>query len=54
VDSDRAAEFRALAAELGEGHRVRGLRLEVTGPWPPYSFVADPADERAPSGPGGK
>jgi gas vesicle protein GvpL/GvpF len=54
VDSDRAAEFRALAAELGEGHRVRGLRLEVTGPWPPYSFVADPADERAPSGTGGK
>jgi Gas vesicle synthesis protein GvpL/GvpF len=46
VDRDRAAEFRALASELGERQRERGLRLEVTGPWPPYSFVGDPPGER--------
>jgi Gas vesicle synthesis protein GvpL/GvpF len=40
VDRDRAAEFRALAVELGERQRERGLRLEITGPWAPYSFVA--------------
>jgi hypothetical protein len=46
VDRDRAARFRALASELGEQQRERGLRLEITGPWPPYSFVGDPTDER--------
>lgn len=42
VDTARAGEFRALAAELGERHAASGLKVEVTGPWPPYSFVADP------------
>jgi hypothetical protein len=46
VDRDRAAQFRAVASELGERQRERGLRLEITGPWPPYSFVGDPTDER--------
>jgi Gas vesicle synthesis protein GvpL/GvpF len=41
VDRARADEFRALAERLGEGQRPRGLRLEVTGPWPPYSFAGD-------------
>ena len=41
VDRKRAAEFRAVATDLDERHRARGLRLELTGPWPPYSFVAD-------------
>jgi Gas vesicle synthesis protein GvpL/GvpF len=43
VDRARAAEFRALADRLGEGQRPHGLRLEVTGPWPPYSFAGDRA-----------
>jgi gas vesicle protein GvpL/GvpF len=43
VDTARAGEFRALATELGERHAASGLRVEVTGPWPPYSFVADRA-----------
>lgn len=43
VDVARAGEFRALATELGERHAASGLRVEVTGPWPPYSFVADRA-----------
>lgn len=46
VERECAAEFRALASDLGERHRDRGLRLEITGPWPPYSFVAD---ERRPA-----
>jgi hypothetical protein len=49
VDRERAAEFRARAAELGERQRDRGLHLEVTGPWPPYSFLADER-ERARAG----
>jgi Gas vesicle synthesis protein GvpL/GvpF len=43
VDRERGAEFRALAERIGEGQRRRGLRLEVTGPWPPYSFAGDRA-----------
>jgi hypothetical protein len=38
---DRAAE-EALAervAELGRRYETDGERLELTGPWPPYSFV---------------
>jgi hypothetical protein len=40
VDRAHVERFRAAAAELGERHRPRGLVLEVTGPWPPYNFVA--------------
>lgn len=40
VDRARVEEFRATAAELGERQRELGLALEVTGPWPPYNFVA--------------
>lgn len=43
VDSARAAAFRALASELAERHSESGLRIELTGPWPPYSFVAEEA-----------
>ena len=35
--ADRAAEFTAAARSLA-GERT-GLRAEVNGPWPPYSFV---------------
>jgi hypothetical protein len=37
VDTWRAVEFTATAQQLAAEHP--DLRLEVTGPWPPYSFV---------------
>jgi Gas vesicle synthesis protein GvpL/GvpF len=37
LQADRAAEFTAAARSLA-GERT-GLRAEVNGPWPPYSFV---------------
>ena len=46
VDADRAEAFRALAGELRERRCAPDMRLEITGPWPPYSFVAEPTDER--------
>jgi hypothetical protein len=37
VDRNRSAEFAALAGRLADD---RGsIRVEVTGPWPPYSFA---------------
>jgi hypothetical protein len=40
VEADRVDGLRALVAELEEHHRVLGVRIELTGPWPPYNFVA--------------
>lgn len=37
VDRWRAVEFTATAQQLAAEHAT--LRVEVTGPWPPYSFV---------------
>jgi hypothetical protein len=37
LDTDRAAEFTATARDLIAQHSM--LRGQVTGPWPPYSFV---------------
>ncbi|UGQ41460.1 GvpL/GvpF family gas vesicle protein [Rhodococcus aetherivorans] len=37
VDDDRADEFAATVEELGK--EIPGIRLELTGPWPPYSFA---------------
>jgi len=37
VDDDRAEVFATTVAGLGE--RFPGIRLELTGPWPPYSFA---------------
>ncbi|MFG3302435.1 GvpL/GvpF family gas vesicle protein [Micromonospora chersina] len=45
VDRDRWDGFAALARELADGHPE--VRLELTGPWPPYSFVAEPEAEAA-------
>lgn len=39
AESDVGA-FRRRTAELGERHRSHGLRIELTGPWPPYNFTA--------------
>lgn len=36
VDDDRADEFGRLVTELAE--QRADLRLDLTGPWPPYSF----------------
>jgi hypothetical protein len=38
LDNDRAAEFSAAVAALNDSDPR--LRLELTGPWPPYSFTA--------------
>ncbi|ONM47082.1 GvpL/GvpF family gas vesicle protein [Nocardia donostiensis] len=37
VDDERADEFAATVGELGKEYA--GIRLEITGPWPPYSFA---------------
>jgi hypothetical protein len=37
LDEDRTEEFVAVATALDDRHPV--LRLELTGPWPPYSFA---------------
>ncbi|WP_459546629.1 GvpL/GvpF family gas vesicle protein [Nocardia sp. X0981] len=37
VDDDRAGDFAAAVDALG--HEFPGIRLELTGPWPPYSFA---------------
>ena len=37
VDSARREDFAAAVAALADEHP--GLRLELTGPWPPYSFA---------------
>ncbi|MFE9693093.1 GvpL/GvpF family gas vesicle protein [Micromonospora sp. NPDC005806] len=45
VDRDRLDGFAVLVRELAERHPE--IRLEPTGPWPPYSFVAEPSAEPA-------
>lgn len=40
VDARRAAEFSTAAERLGA--RYPDVRIELTGPWPPYSFAAAP------------
>ncbi|MGW9117853.1 GvpL/GvpF family gas vesicle protein [Streptomyces sp. NPDC055663] len=44
----QAEEFRADVARAADG--IPGVRIEVTGPWPPYSFAAEiePLKEAAP------
>jgi hypothetical protein len=37
VDDERADEFAAAVTALGDEHQ--GVRLEMTGPWPHYSFA---------------
>ncbi|MFG1675547.1 GvpL/GvpF family gas vesicle protein [Micromonospora sp. NPDC049282] len=45
VERAGVAAFSAFAGELADRHPE--LRFELTGPWPPYSFVAEPAAESA-------
>ncbi|MUN36880.1 GvpL/GvpF family gas vesicle protein [Actinomadura litoris] len=37
LDDDRVEEFLAAAQRAQD--RLAGIELEVTGPWPPYSFI---------------
>lgn len=43
VDAARAGDFAELVEQLANRHPA--IRLQITGPWPPYSFIAaeDPA-----------
>ena len=41
VAHDRFEEFRAAAERLAEEHAPAGFKLELTGPWPAYNFIAD-------------
>jgi len=43
IDDDQAAGFAAAVEALGERHPR--LRLELTGPWPPYSFTAEELEQ---------
>jgi hypothetical protein len=38
-----ARRFRAAAGAAARALRARGLTVSLTGPWPPYHFVADEA-----------
>jgi hypothetical protein len=40
LEAHRADGLRALVAELEAHHRDLGARIELTGPWPPFNFVA--------------
>lgn len=46
LDEERVTSFRAAAEDLDR--RLTGIEVEVTGPWPPYSFID--AEETAPGG----
>jgi hypothetical protein len=41
VARDRFEEFRAAAERLAEEHAPAGFKLELTGPWPAYNFIAE-------------
>ena len=42
--------FRAAAERLAEEYTPLGFRLELTGPWPAYNFVASGDEERLEAG----
>jgi hypothetical protein len=41
VDRTKSGELRELVAQLQERHADAGARLELGGPFPPYSFVPE-------------
>jgi hypothetical protein len=41
VDTGAEDAFRAAVEDLGRRHDADGVALTLSGPWPPYSFVAD-------------
>ncbi|SCK53342.1 Gas vesicle synthesis protein GvpL/GvpF [Streptomyces sp. WMMB 714] len=50
VPAARSDDFRAAVGGLAED--VPGVRVELTGPWAPYSFATPPSAPRQPGGPG--
>ncbi|MFG1852771.1 GvpL/GvpF family gas vesicle protein [Actinomadura geliboluensis] len=46
LDEEQAAGFLAVARAAGD--RLPGIEVEVTGPWPPYSFIEAAAPARTP------
>ncbi|MET9390649.1 GvpL/GvpF family gas vesicle protein [Streptomyces sp. NPDC006624] len=47
VPADRVVAFRASVLAAAEG--VPGLRVEITGPWAPYSFALQPEPHEEPA-----
>jgi hypothetical protein len=43
VDDEHGTDFASVVTTLAE--QYRGVKLELTGPWPPYSFAADEESE---------
>lgn len=43
VDEARDDDFRRVLEDVGREHEQFGIRFELTGPWPPYSFVGEAA-----------
>jgi hypothetical protein len=43
VREPKLDEFRNCFDALNQRYASTGLRLELTGPWPPYNFVSTPA-----------
>jgi Gas vesicle synthesis protein GvpL/GvpF len=39
VETPKLGRLRELVDELQDRHRGLGVRLELTGPWPPYNFI---------------
>jgi hypothetical protein len=39
VESERVDGLRGFVTELEDRHRELGVRIELTGPWPPYNFL---------------
>jgi hypothetical protein len=39
VETYKVGRLRELVDELQDRHRELGIRLELTGPWPPYNFI---------------
>lgn len=50
VERARFEEFRAAAEELAAEYAPLGFRLELTGPWPAYNFVAGGGEEKLEDG----
>lgn len=48
VDDDRGGQFAQAVAALDAGEPQ--LQLELTGPWPPYSFAVPDAGDEAGAG----
>ena len=44
VDGARQEAFTAVVRDLAARHRQGGLRVQLTGPWPPYSFAGPDGD----------